>query len=64
MEIKKIILYNLPLGILKCMVCGGTATLRTTIFWDDAGVDIHPILCNQCAKKPAEIIIKEVLNHG
>jgi len=64
MKSEEIIWKILPMGILKCMACGGTATLRATIFWDDAGVDIHPILCNQCAKKPAYQIIKEVLSHG
>jgi len=63
MKTEQITWKILPVDTLKCMACGSVATLRATIFWDDAGVDIHPIICNQCAKNPAYQIIEEVLKH-
>jgi len=62
MKKEKIIWKILTVDSIKCMSCGGAATLRASIPWDDAGF-VHPCLCGKCTEKPAYQIIEEVLKN-
>lgn len=63
MKIKKITWNILPVDTLKCMCCrADIATLRASIPW--VNTTINFCLCAECAKKPEDKIIEEVLKNG
>lgn len=57
MKTEKITWKILDHDTLTCMICEKTATMRVSIPWDAA--ELNLCLCAQCAEKPEHQIIKE-----